>query len=353
MSDYSRDSDNFSSTASFVDDMGKVIYKSHDRTVFIARPYTYDELRYPEIHRLHFNRDISFVQIVNTTMVSDGKHWIVIAYDIKEEKLKIYDSDYKYQLLQNGRYKLAPDIEALIVHLLKPKNDKIEIHLIECPQQKLWGPCGLYAASFMIFLALQKAITPDCLRMMNYATLKDSLQKVIKGHSSLMSFHDKHYNNEKKDEKRIDLISIDYHCKKCSQLHHPADTATGGVLSENQHCEKPETAMELTDATEYPFQAIAIDEDQAETRVLSYDETYKCCGVCGHFYHPRCGKLVEYIYIFRFFCHRCDEIDNLTRKQKEITKLSEPKFKMQESHSATQMEMSDQCLGNQSNGWIW
>ena len=353
MSDYSRHSDNFSSTASFIDAIGKVIYKSHDRTAVIARPYTDNQLRYPEDHRLHINRDISFVQIVNTALVSDGEHWIVIAYDIEEKILKLYDSDYKCQLIQNGRYKLAPDIEALIVHLLKPKNDKIEIHLIECPQQKVWGPCGLYAASFIIFLALEKAITPDCLRMTDYSTLNDSLQKVIEGHSSLVSFHDKHYNNEEKSEKRIDLISIDYHCKKCSQIHYPADTASAGVLPVCQDSEKPETAMELTDATEYPLQAHAIDEDQTESQVLCYDETYRCCGVCGHFYHPRCGKLVEYIPIFRLFCPRCDGIDNPRRQQSDITKSSDPELRMQESHSAAPVEMSDQSLFDWFNSWNW
>ena len=308
MADDTIDWKNFSSPASFIDKLGSEIHKSPEITELIAQPLTDHQLRYPEKQQLHFERDISFIQIVNSALTFDGKHWILIAYDLKEKKLKIYDSDCRSQLILDKRYKLTHDVEALLVHLLKPNSEKLDIHLIECPQQRVPGVCGLHAAFNKICLAMGKTITSDCMRINDYFTLMDSLQKVTNGDLSLTSFVDMFYQEENKAEYTIEKINIDSQCFLC-KLNFPTKSLrpfhTADAASYRGH---PKTVVGLTERTDYPSPAFGRDEHQSQNHILSYNETYKCCGVCGFFYHPTCRKPEEKIEncpIFGAICQEC------------------------------------------------
>ena len=349
MADYLIDWETFALPASFLDELGSVIYKSPETIKLIAQPFTDHQLRYPEKHQLNFERDISFMQIVNTALTFDGKHWILIAYDIKEKKLRIYDSDCSSQLILDKRYKLTHDVEALLVHLLKPKNEKLDIHLIDCPQQKVSGVCGLHASFNLICLAMGKAITSDCMRIKDYFTLMDSLQKVTSGNLSLTSFVDMFHCGENKAERTIGTTNIDYQCficklnfltcKVCFQPFHPANAAS--------HCENPKTVVRLTERTEHPSPACERDEHKSASQVLSYNETYKCCGACGHFYHPSCRKPEEKTKdcpIFGAICKECYdiELDRIVERLNTNSPKSNPQLSsIREPDSVEQMQLSN------------
>ena len=347
MADYLIDWETFALPASFLDELGSVIYKSPERTKVIAQPFTDHQLQYPEKHQLHFERDISFMQIVNTALTFDRKHWILIAYDIKEKMLKIYDSDCRSQLILDKRYKLTHDVEALLVHILKPDNEKLDIHLIECPQQKVPGVCGLHAAFNLICLAMEKAITSDCMWINDYFTLMDSLQKVTNGDLSLTSFVDMFYREENKAEYTIDKVSIDSQCFRC-KLNFPTKSLrpfhTADAASYRGH---PRTVVGLTERTDYPSPACGREEHQTQSQVLSYNETYKCCGVCDHVYHPTCRKPEEKIEncpIFGKICQECYniELDKIVEHLNTHSPKSNPqRSSIREPDSVEQIQSSN------------
>ena len=320
--------------APILDNINLKIYKENNQD--LARPFIDKELQFPENNKIKEKRNHSktLVQIVNTDYKGFGKHAVVLILKPGKNP-QILDSLWKKP------HSISDDVEALLLHLVGPGTDVIDVEVKDCPQQQNDYDCGVYAGLLCALWVSEKEITGNCFKIRPQDLrqyLENWLKRKLTTEKLVQELHRVEAPTQNTCTVKIDCtckvkqckFERSYICSKCKQRFHmecERPTISESLQSLCGSCSKAgQVSTTLTDtdsnepSTSHHDQEISSSDVDLTNTVITRCHSLKCreekfrCYPCGKVFHTLCEKpQTNTCDIYDKTCSQCRKLKNQPR----------------------------------------